>query len=80
MAGEIPGQIRTGGEQLDRPQQKRTWKPRNTSPEGSGLQDTWESRASVRVGIGHVGVARLERRGTELPRVVEGGMSRRIDF
>ena len=80
MAGKIPGQIRTGGEQLDRPQQKRTRKPRKTSPAGSGSQVTWESRASVRVGKGHVGAARLEYRGTELPGVVEGGMSRRIDF
>ena len=59
MAGGIfPGQIRTGGEQLDRPQQKRTRKPRKTSPAGSGSQVTWESRASVRVGKGHVGAAR----------------------
>ncbi len=43
------------------------------------MQVTWESRASVRVGKGHVGVARLEHRGTNLPGVVEGGMSRRID-
>jgi RNA-directed DNA polymerase len=45
VAGRNPGQIRTGGEQLDRPQQKRTRKPRNFWPAGSGLQGTWERRA-----------------------------------
>ena len=46
VAGSTPGQIRTGGEQLDRLQRKRTRKPRNFWPARSGLQGTWESRAS----------------------------------
>jgi hypothetical protein len=47
VARVIPGQIRTGGEQLDRLQQKRTGKPRKFWPAGNGLQgSTWECRAS----------------------------------
>jgi hypothetical protein len=46
VAGITPGQIRTGGERLDRLQQKRTRKPRKFWPARSGLQGTWECRAS----------------------------------
>ncbi len=73
------GQIRTGGEQLDRPQQRRTRKPRNVGPAGSGLQDSWESRAIDKVAKAYVGIARLEQTDSDLPGVVEGGMSRRND-
>jgi RNA-directed DNA polymerase len=46
VPGITPGQIRTGGERLDRLQQKRTRKPRKFWPARSGLQGTWECRAS----------------------------------
>src|SRR6516225_1908786 len=52
MARVTAGQIRAGGEQLDRLQQMRTRKPRNFWPAGSGLQGTRECRAFFNYGKG----------------------------
>jgi len=55
------------------------------SPENSGLREA-DCRALGRAeplsakAKAHVGVARLDHCGTDLPGVVEGGMSRRNDF
>src|SRR5258707_5297736 len=49
MVGRNPDQIRTGGEQLDRPQQKRTRKPRNFWPaEISGRSEEHTSELQSR--------------------------------
>ena len=52
MARVTAGQIRAGGEQLDRLQQMRTRKPRNFWPAGSGLQGTRECQAFFNYGKG----------------------------